>query len=417
MPTWVKVALVLATLMIVRCEVEKRQPKEVSVCNTYPATVLASIAHKTKSKDFKSVGWFEIQAGDCNTFEEVYGSKFYVYAQSFDTLAKWLEDGKPFEFKGRDRFCYDPSDRFLYELKEHRRNSCENRIRMSEAKLKGRNPTVFIFDDNHRNWPLEEVSNLRADLLGVMQWENFLINNPGRESVFSVGVSFAQENNTSGCPISGVQRGMPAYHEGIVPGDIIVGLDGYKIENCNQVPQVLDAIPFDRTGYVQMSILREGEKLNGSIEPKFFPFNHRLYESTKGVTAIWEFFDAVPLLFGNELACGAGEGLKGIARVINDSGSSGDDFGEGFNDCSNSLNRRQDLYRLLHEDAATAGAWASMLVGAGLLKAPATQLAKQGGKNTAKQAAKSKNLANKTGLGSRSRKVHNPSMKQRSFGK
>lgn len=68
--------------------------------------------------------------------------------------------------------------------------------------------------------------------------------------------------------ISSVEKNMPAFKAGLLPGDQILALDGNPVETSNYLKLYLDKHP---GGPIDLSILRDGQKLTFPIEPKVAP--------------------------------------------------------------------------------------------------------------------------------------------------
>lgn len=407
-----------------------------SFCNRSPSPVTFAIGWDIDSQNYRTKGWWTLQPGECSS-KTVPTRNIYLFAESYDDLARWLNNGNDKKWNSMfHRRCVNYPDAFDYEFTRQIARSCPHPVYMKKLRTgTATRPGKFHFvDKNHKKLPLNMTKIVRRDLTGVMNWEAQLLRTAGREPPFSIGVTLSTNCSSSSCvtateassmqpafqavsygqtaiqnisniearvlgaKIEYVADGMPAAEEALETGDIIVGLDGYRVETAAHVQAILADIPFDRNTPVPISIFREGAVLHGTILPKFFYFNHPIYDPADAAgAAIWEFADSVPLLFGNEVACGLKHGVgEGISSWAQDRDYDSAYAGKQYSRCADSLNRRQALYRVLYKDATTAGSFASLFVGGGILV--------KGGK-----------LTKGVTLASRSRKVSRPNLATRSF--
>ncbi len=335
----------------------------VHLCNRSPVTISIAVAYEDANGNFNESGWYIKEPGTCARFYDVNGS-FYYYGRSSTKLARWLLQNPAGQmvWAGATKLCFHPTSKFRYV----NQNPCEYIAEYKSLKLDYDGDTThYLIETNHKHVAFEYAHLLARDLKGRMEFEDFLLSNPGRENPFQIGVHVGDTD--FGVQITKVWVGMPAADEEIEPGDIIAQLDGYEIESTQDLSWVLSRIPFDRKTRVPMTIIRDGAYLQGDVEPLFYPFNHELYASSSPAkTFIWEIVDGIPLMFGNELGCGIYnlfvDGADAIderrspdlARILDES-----------SDCADRYNRLQELHRIFHQEAEVAGAWAGLAFGVG----------------------------------------------------
>lgn len=72
-----------------------------------------------------------------------------------------------------------------------------------------------------------------------------------------------QVPNTQGVLIAGLLRGGPAHQAGLLPGDVIVELDGQAVENARQsMNQIASTTPHQR---IKIQVLRNGKRLETTV--------------------------------------------------------------------------------------------------------------------------------------------------------
>lgn len=370
--------------------------KSMKLCNRSPLKADMAVAYTNEAGDFISEGWFATAPGECANFSGISGQYFYYHAQSKTDLAYWLNGGDRYVvWEGKTNLCFHPSNRFKYV----NQNTCAYVAKYQQVMLAYDTNEFSLIHNNYPDISIEQASEVARDLDGVMNWERHLKNTPGRENPFQIGAGL--EKGTQGARVAFVVPGLPAEFEGIETGDEIVGLDGFVVETPDDVISILGAIPFDRKTPLQITITRRGEIIEGVIEPLFFPFNHPLYaNSSPEATFAWEIADGIPFMLGNEVACGAKALLfETLNSLGNDAPFNGARIANSTRGCAETLNKTQELYRIFHEEAATAGVWAGLVAGGtGLLKA-----------------GKLGELGSGAKLAGKSRFVRHPALKRRSL--
>ena len=125
-----------------------------------------------------------------------------------------------------------------------------------------------------------------------------------------------------------------------------------------------------------MAIVRDGQRVDGTIVPMFFPFKHWEYSPNgKAGTFVWSAYDSAALGFGNEITCGIPQAIDGAASLIADAFFAlnketapkkqifdGKQISENYSACSQSLNMELAKKQLLYGDAYNAGFWAGLLI-------------------------------------------------------
>ena len=354
----VKFSIALISILSTVSVVPSVHAKQVTICNASPLKVDVAVRLISDTGERKTHGWYNLQPGGCS-YWNTQGSKFYYYAQSYEELARWLNDGDPYKWDSWfPSLCVDP--KYAFEMSE--KGSCQTKYGFKSALLRQDVSTIKLYEKHHKGIKLEDAQNIRRNLIGRMDYENMLRNQEGKESPFQLGIY--TEDDIDSVRITRVFPGMPAEAEGLEVNDRIVALNGYKIENERDFIWVLDNISIFRAEPLPMIINRNGQNIDGSIEPLFFPFNHWEYSPDgKAGTFLWAVADGATLGLGNELLCGGLNFLaEGLRSLPEDRDFNGKQAIENSSSCSRSLNKEMAKKQLLYEDAANAGYWASILV-------------------------------------------------------
>lgn len=337
--------------------------KEVTVCNAAPFAADLAVSTDTGA-GHRTDGWYELQPGSCRRFTGLVGEQFYYRADSYDDLSKWLNRGRPIRWSGAAFLCIHPTEAFQLPA----RGECAHRAGFTSVRLAGEQQTITLYEGNHRGVALSNATELRRILTGRMEFEQFLIRNPGREAPFQLG-AWTSDTGGEGALITKIQPGMPAEAEGLAVGDRIVELNGYAVTSSADVANILDELDILRTEPVAMAVVRNGARISGTIEPQFFEWNHREYESSGAIsTVFWSGLDGIFLTVGNELACASVIGLsESMQALADDKDFDGKRFANDTAGCSKQLNRDLAKRELLYPTAAKVAFWASLIVPEGAL--------------------------------------------------
>lgn len=338
--------------------------ERVSVCNASPFEISIAVGYKDDSENVRTHGWFNQSPGECNSWDT--GSeKFYYYAEASEKLARWVNGGNPYRwansiFSFNHSLCVDPSNKFNMVAKAE----CPTKHRFLSARLTRSNNQINLYHEYHQGIPLEETIERRHTLIGKMNYEEMIRSTPEREPPFQLG--FDLKNNPSGgATVTRLYEGMPAELEGMLVGDTITNLGGYKINNVEDVNWVLDELSIFNTEPLSITMIAEtGEIVNGVIEPMFYPFSHKDYsEGGKVSTFLASTVDGVFFGGASELGCGAFFTIaEGLSAVFSDRGFDTQQTVTEASSCSHSVDMELQKNALLYEDAAIAGLWASILM-------------------------------------------------------
>lgn len=332
--------------------------KDVSVCNASPVK-----AHLATGFDRGGViisrGWFHVEPGQCIDQSGVSGNNFYYRAESYSALALWLNDGSPIIWSSSlfNRLCANHNKFELVNTP-----NCVSKLSFIKQTVVHEKSVINFFESNHKGINSNRAPELARVLTGRMENENSLKRRAGRENPFQIGI--VMKEHALGVEIASVLPGMPAEKEGLEASDIITELDGYKILKMNDVVRVVKQIPILRTTPLALTVIRNGETIEGTISPLFYEFNHPDY-STEGEvgSGIWAFFDGAALGFGNEAGCGIFVGLiEGVSSLVGDRKFDTKGASSAISGCSNELNTALAEREILYKGTTTAANWASLIV-------------------------------------------------------
>ncbi|MCG8494050.1 MAG: DUF1036 domain-containing protein [Sneathiellales bacterium] len=332
------------------------QARIVSVCNAAPYPNMIAVAYSDHRGEI-SEGWHRVEPGNCKSFRNVKGNLFHYYATSGNEVARWMNSGSSQSVYGRQWRCVGKSLNFTV----YATGKCKNRLGFAALRIPHRHNVITVRSKYYKKLALNEANEVYEDLLGRWRWENQIRKSKGREAPFQIGVRL--KSGTVGLRIAHVQRGMPAYFEGMEVGDEIVKLDSHNIRNRTDVRAFMDNLSIFRTTPVNVTLYRNGQYLSGEIEPMFFPFSHKDYSSASKVgTFIWSTANNIMFGFGNEVGCtGINLVREGLSSLVKDRKFNGGDMVARSKSCSNSANVKQAKYEILHQDAANAAFWASLV--------------------------------------------------------
>lgn len=332
--------------------------KEVEFCNGSPMSAYAAVA-MDQGQGAQTHGWYRLEPQECVTFRAIVGSRFEYFANSAEDLARWLGQGRLVSWSGWRSRCIDPSEPFTLPAE----GQCQKRAGFIGVNLLHEQSRVVLYEKNHRGIPLEEATELRRRLIGRMEFEQSLRRQAGREPPFQLGL-FVENARAGGVRITRVFPGMPAETEGLAVGDRIVALDGYQVSNTEDLANILDDIDILRTDSPQITVVRNGVEIAGTIAPMFYEWNHRDYEPSGAVsTFLWSGINGVFAGFGNGLACATVVGLaESMEAVADDRDFSGKRFMGDTGDCSKGLDRDLAKRELLYPTATSTAFWASLVV-------------------------------------------------------
>lgn len=344
------------------------QARSAQLCNHSPVTTWVTVGYDSGSSEITR-GWWKIMPGECNSWS-IPSSNFYYRAEATGKLARWLNDGSSLVWGGWHRRCFNPTKRF----KLSNSGDCRQKGWYSRTSVPTSGKRIPLYESNHSGVALSQATELRRVLSGRMEYEELLRKTSGREPHFQLGVDVRQV--AQGLEVRRVYEGMPAEGEGLDIGDIITRLDGRRIVSLSDLHGALRRIDILRVGPVNIQILRNGERLEGTISPLFFEFNHPEYNPNGGAgTFLWSFANESFFGLGNLAGCSVVYGaLEGIDALADDRSFSTRAAADASSRCSRGLNRELAKKELLYEKAATAGMWAS-LAAPGI---PAAKLARLG---------------------------------------
>jgi len=360
--------------------------KQVTVCNISPLNIYLAV-RLGAGPEQPTIGWFSQEPGDCRTWD-VNGNTFFYYAESHEELAYWINDGKPQKWNSTFGYsmCVDP--KLAFEMPAN--GSCQTKYNFKRVALTNQQK-INLYATNQRHLELEGLIDARRQLTGVMEYEKMLRNSSGVEAYFNLGLNDMDETHFhlginaiddiagNGALITRIFSGMPAEIAGLEVNDKIVFLNGYRIENRNDVTWVLENYPVLTSEPLSMAVIRDGQRIEGMIEPYFFPFKHKEYrENDKAGAFLWSAYDAAMFGLGNEVTCAAPQVLVGGLALILDGISAAlsdrqatttqgqlfnkKQLAEDYKNCAENLNSELKKMEALYSDAYTAGLWAGVLV-------------------------------------------------------
>jgi len=381
--------------------------KQVTICNVSPLNIDLAV-RLGASPEQPTIGWFNQKPGDCRTWN-VNENAFFYYAQSHEELAYWINDGKPQKWKSLFGFsmCVEPSLAFEMPAK----GACQTKYNFKRFLLKNEKNKINLYATNQKHLELDGLQDARRQLTGVMDYEEMLRNSSGNEPPFQLGIGMedsfessssnacnADEILLGGCSMNSTPKlnpsrkengvritrifpGMPAETEGLETNDRIVLLNNYRINNKRELIWVLENVSLFNNEPLTVAIIRDGQRIDGTIVPNFFPFKHWEYSPDgKAGAFLWSTYDTAAFGFGNEVTCAApqvligglaiiGDGFNALNRVLgNENASSkeqlfdGKKISETYSACSKSLNLEFAKNAILYNDAHNAGFWAGLLI-------------------------------------------------------
>ena len=142
-------------------------------CNLTASPVSTAIGWIEPDNTYRTKGWYTLEPGECKT-HSVPSKHIYLFGESYDDLAKWLNDGKIKVWGGiwHER-CVSYPNAFDYAYDKKQVRTCKHRVGMKKLRTgTASRPRFYNFiDKNHPNATLSNIAQIRRDLIGVMNWE------------------------------------------------------------------------------------------------------------------------------------------------------------------------------------------------------------------------------------------------------
>lgn len=172
-------------------------------------------------------------------------------------------------------------------------------------------------------------------------WLGVTIGNPPSE-----GMDF---DNETGAFTGNIFAGSPAEKGGLLPGDLIIGVDGKKIENSDQLQRMIGTLPPGRE--ISLDIIRLGRKQNIRIKLDA----RRTEEEIRNDGGLWPGISVVPLSDDIRDQLDVSSRTKGVVVAYVAEGSSSAAAGIRQGDIVTRVNNSRigdlsDFYKALNDD-------------------------------------------------------------------